>query len=318
MANKITVPVLFGEKEKLFTITVSPEEYEGIMNGDQEILQNLVTKEMEKRSTATIQHLVNSNDQDLKSSETVVSLESDAKENKDVSLENDAKKNKDEKETFTWPEKAVMLCLELYREREHEFTAGLKRHNKLWAEIVSELRNYNYNVSAVQVQNKLSSLKRTYKKSKDSNAKSGNHNSCWAYYSIMNSLFGEKSWVSPVAVASSDGPIAPSALASSSSSICHSSSPSPIDKFEYQDSSSKPKKRKVKTILDSFVSDIQRNRDQMKEERREQRLEKEKRKEQRWEASRAEKKEMHNETSEIQRSLVSLLGKLIEKQNESK
>lgn len=82
--------------------------------------------------------------------------------------------------------------LKLYRKREHEFIAGLKRHNKLWSEIASELRSSNYNVSAVQVQNKMSSLNRTYKKIKNSNAKSGNHNNCWAYYSIMDSIFGDK------------------------------------------------------------------------------------------------------------------------------
>lgn len=66
----------------------------------------------------------------------------------------DAKENhkdNDEKETFTWPEKAIMLFLELYRERELEFISGLKRHNKLWSEIASELQNSNYNVSAVQI-----------------------------------------------------------------------------------------------------------------------------------------------------------------------
>jgi len=131
---------------------------------DQEILQKLVIEEAEKRSAAKVQE-INSNDQ-----------------NKD----NNAEITKtDEKDTFTWPEKAVMLFLKLYREREDEFTAGLKRHSKLWSEIASELHNLNYNVSAVQVQNKMSSLKRTYKKIKDSNAKSGNHNSSWAYYSVV-------------------------------------------------------------------------------------------------------------------------------------
>jgi len=209
-----------------------------------------------------------------------------------------------------------MLFLELYREKEHEFTAGLKRHNKLWSEIASELHNSSYNVSAVQVQNKMSSLKRTYKKIKDSNAKSGNHNSSWAYYSVMDSLFGEKGWVSPLAIASSDGPVAPNELASSSSSALSQSS---MDTFECQDIlSSKPKKRKVEIILDSFISDLKSNRDEMKEERKKERLEKEERKEQRWEVYRAERREMHKETSEIQRSLVRLLDKLVEKQNKAK
>jgi len=40
MANKITVPVLFGEKEELYTITVSATEYEQIMNNGTSIIKN--------------------------------------------------------------------------------------------------------------------------------------------------------------------------------------------------------------------------------------------------------------------------------------
>lgn len=74
----------------------------------------------------------------------------------------------------------------------------------------------------------------------------------------------------------------------------------------------------MEVILDSFISDLKSNRDQIKEEKRKERLEKEERKEQKWEVYRAEKREMHKETTEIQRSLVCLLGKLVEKQNKSK
>jgi len=40
MANKITVPVLFGEKEELYTITVSATEYERIMNNGTSIIKD--------------------------------------------------------------------------------------------------------------------------------------------------------------------------------------------------------------------------------------------------------------------------------------
>lgn len=162
----------------------------------------------------------------------------------------------------------------------------------------------------------MSSLKRTYKKIKDCNAKSGNHNSSWAHYFIMDFIFGEKSWVSPPAVASSDGPIQPSSLASSSAVSTCSLSQSSMDNLQlaYEDiSSSKPKKRKVETILDSFISDLKNNRDQIKKEKKKEQLKEKKRKEQRWEVYRAEKKEMHKETLEIQRSFVNLLDKLVEK-----
>lgn len=74
--------------------------------------------------------------------------------------------------------------------------------------------------------------------------------------------------------------------------------------------------RKVEIILDSYISEIKNNRDKMKEERKQERLEKEEKREQRWKVNRAERKEVHKETSEIQRSLVHLLGQLVEKQNE--
>lgn len=72
---------------------------------------------------------------------------------------NEEKEDSDGKGTaFIWLDKAVMLFLELYRERENEFSCGLKRHNKVWSEIASELKKSNYNVSGVQVQNKMSSI----------------------------------------------------------------------------------------------------------------------------------------------------------------
>lgn len=114
---------------------------------------------MDKRSVATIHQFQNSNkdspNQDLES----VELNED-----DNTGEEGHKESGNEKEAiFIWPDKAVMLFLELYRERKHEF-AGLKRHNKIWSEIASELQKSNYDISGVQVQNKMSSLKRTYKK----------------------------------------------------------------------------------------------------------------------------------------------------------
>lgn len=225
------------------------------------------------------------------------------------------KEGSNEREMFTWPDKAVQLFLEIYRERDHEFTAGIKRHNKLWSEIAFELQKSNYDVSGMQVQNKMSGLKRTYKKIKDANAKSGNRNSSWAFYSIMDSLFGDKNWVAPPDVAGIDRPSTPST--SSSSSMCHSLL-STQDNSGCQEFSSKSKKKRVEIILDSFISGLKNNRDQMKEERRIERLEREERRQERWEVEQEERRKMHKETSEIQRSLVNVLNKILEKLNEQK
>ncbi|TGZ54499.1 Uncharacterized protein DBV15_10072 [Temnothorax longispinosus] len=189
MAENVTLDVLVGEKEELYKITVSHEEHEEILKGNEALLLEIVAKETEKRSVATIQTL----------------LAKKANSTQDLNLETTKSMESDNTEEEEYKDK-------LYRERENDFITGLKRHNKIWSEIASELKKLNYNVSGVQAQNKMSSLKRTYKKIKDSNAKSGNHNSSWAFYSIMDSLFGDKSWVSPPAIASSDGPAVPNTL----------------------------------------------------------------------------------------------------------
>ncbi|XP_018364611.1 PREDICTED: uncharacterized protein LOC108762206 [Trachymyrmex cornetzi] len=113
--NKIEVPILYGEKEELYTLKVSPDEYNRIMNGDENILKKLVAEETEKRSAIIIQQFANSNysNENLESLEIVKAFEGDDTDNKENQKEVD-----DAKETFTWPEKAVMLFLELFRERE--------------------------------------------------------------------------------------------------------------------------------------------------------------------------------------------------------
>lgn len=40
-ADKITVPILFGEKEELYTLTVSSEQYERIMSGGKLVRNSL-------------------------------------------------------------------------------------------------------------------------------------------------------------------------------------------------------------------------------------------------------------------------------------
>ncbi|XP_025162159.1 uncharacterized protein LOC105183233 [Harpegnathos saltator] len=48
-------------------------------------------------------------------------------------------------------------------------TGRLICHNKIWVDIASEMNKATYNVTAIQCQNKMSGLKRTYKNISDSN-----------------------------------------------------------------------------------------------------------------------------------------------------
>jgi len=89
--------------------------------------------------------------------------------------------------SFSWPENAVLLLLELYREREEEFLLGFKRHNVLWKEIAVAMKETNekYNLTGQQCSNKLAGLKRTYKNINDQNKRSGNCQSSWPFLSVI-------------------------------------------------------------------------------------------------------------------------------------
>lgn len=92
----------------------------------------------------------------------------------------------DKSKAFIWPDKAILLLLELYREREEDFSNGIKRANKIWTEIAIEMKKANpkYEVTSQQCTTKLAGLKRTYKNIIDQNKKSGNHRNSWEFFSV--------------------------------------------------------------------------------------------------------------------------------------
>ncbi|XP_029661940.1 uncharacterized protein LOC115234762 isoform X2 [Formica exsecta] len=146
---------------------------------DSAFLMNLVAKE--RTVNNTINNAVNNNVNNTVNKnnniEPEVELE-DANETAD-------KNNADKLKTFVWPDKAVYLLIEIYREKEEEFTNGFKRSNKIWAEIAAQMNEANpaYELTAQQCTSKMSGLKRTYKNIVDQNKKSGNsRNSLWIHY----------------------------------------------------------------------------------------------------------------------------------------
>ena len=88
-------------------------------------------------------------------------------------------------ESYIWGDDSVHLLLEVYRTKQTEFSQN-KRHNKIWAEIATEInkKNASINVTGLQCATKISGLKRTYKNIKDQNKKSGNCKSSWAFLSV--------------------------------------------------------------------------------------------------------------------------------------
>ncbi|XP_039311757.1 uncharacterized protein LOC105196436 isoform X2 [Solenopsis invicta] len=281
---------------ELWQFDVSDTEFQAAITGNEKVIKFLVARESERRSMAVI----NKDFQESReSADTGTANEVNKElqepgESADICMANEIKKD-----SFVWPDQAVLLFLETYREKESEFALGLKRHNKIWLEIANEMKKANYNVNATQCQNKMSGLKRTYKNISDSNKKSGNHSSSWAFYSIMESIFGEKAWIVPASIASSDGLI----VSGSSSSLS--------EKTETDEP--RLKKRRVESILESFITEMKENKQKDREDREKQRLEKIAEKENRRQQINQEQWTMHKERIQIQQSLIEILSKIAER-----
>ncbi|XP_077270135.1 uncharacterized protein LOC143901579 [Temnothorax americanus] len=229
-------PVVIEETNEVITLLLSTEDVEKARD-DSEFLRNLVAKAQD----------VNNNN-----IEPVTELEYSTSENA-VDKNNNADKSK----TFIWPDKAVLLLIELYREKEEEFSSGFKRSNKIWAEIAAEMNKANpaYEITAQQCSSKMAGLKRTYKNIVDLNKKSGNNRNSWAFFSVMDSLFGDKASIRPPAIATSDGPSDPNQEGSSLSMISSPTSKSP------------PKKRKrMENVMEEFLANIAIEKEEKKEE----------------------------------------------------
>ncbi|XP_011859375.1 PREDICTED: uncharacterized protein LOC105556874 isoform X2 [Vollenhovia emeryi] len=156
-------PVLIDETN-VVTLLLTKDDMERATQ-DSAFLQNLVRKEQDVHNTNNIEP---------------------TDEVEDLTCENAVDKNKSDKsKTFVWPDKAVLLLIELYREREEEFSNGFKRSNKIWAEIAAEMNKVDplYEVTAQQCTSKMSGLKRSYKNIVDMNKKSGNNRNSWAFFS---------------------------------------------------------------------------------------------------------------------------------------
>ncbi|XP_076283596.1 uncharacterized protein LOC143213341 isoform X1 [Lasioglossum baleicum] len=206
--------------------------------------------------------------------------------------------------SFTWPDGAVLLLIDLYREKEAEFKNGLKRHNVIWKEIAAQLQQCNYAVNGLQCSTKFAGLRRTYKNIKDQNNKSGNAYSSWAFYSAIDSLIGDRAYMQPPAVACSEGlelitPITQPGSSSSSSMVGSQSTPI--------------KKRRVETILESHIAELKQERELRKIQRDEERRAAEERKEARHRERKQERERMHSENIEIQKSLLKVLETLANK-----
>ncbi|XP_036151312.1 uncharacterized protein LOC118648891 [Monomorium pharaonis] len=104
---------------------------------------------------------------------------------------------------FKWSHAATLFLVEEYRRQEKNLTSGKISQKKGWNNIALALSTKGYNVTGSQCISKFHGMKRTYKSIKDHNSKSGNNPRSWPYMEVMESLLGERPFMSPPAIASS-------------------------------------------------------------------------------------------------------------------
>ncbi|KAK0071162.1 hypothetical protein PV326_001597, partial [Microctonus aethiopoides] len=90
-------------------------------------------------------------------------------------------KNKIEDSAFKWPHEAVLLLIDEYEKRQHDFISGKISQKKLWIKISDQLQAY------------------------DHNNKSGNSAKNWPYTTLMDDLMKDKPSIAPVSTCTSTG-----------------------------------------------------------------------------------------------------------------
>ncbi|XP_031327715.1 uncharacterized protein LOC116158975 [Photinus pyralis] len=200
--------------------------------------------------------------------------------------------NSSEKENIVWRDTNVLMFLDVYRNFESQFEAAGKKNSNVWGRITEIISKPGFAVTGLQCSVKMAGLKRTYKTIKDANSTSGNSRTTWQYFNIMDEIFGKKGYMSPPAIASSDGPSEPSeetlATGSSVVTLFHIS-----DKIEF----SETKKRK-KNFSQLIYEDIQKQK---------------KVKETKEEEKQRESLRRHNEKIQVAKDLVTTLKEYLNK-----
>ncbi|KYN50514.1 hypothetical protein ALC57_00153 [Trachymyrmex cornetzi] len=138
-------------------------EFPVIIDESNEVLTLFLDKETAAKATQDqifLQSIVNQYKQNVDGLKDALPSSSEIKINTKESETNEMNLK-----GFLWPDAAVFLLIDLYREKEHDFTSGMKKHNVIWGEIATQMREADerYKVTELQCSTKFSGLKRTYK-----------------------------------------------------------------------------------------------------------------------------------------------------------
>lgn len=108
--------------------------------------------------------------------------------------------DEEEDKHLRWPREDVLLLIRCIEER--QTYTGLKKH--LWMKIATEINKVTtQKYTPEQIDSKWKGLKRTYKKIKDHNNRTGNNAKKWDFFAAIDAFMGKKPEIQPIAVCSS-------------------------------------------------------------------------------------------------------------------
>lgn len=119
-----------------------------------------------------------------------------------ISKKNDGEtKDEPNSSTIKWSDEQALLLIRLIETNYNKFNSGLKKN--VWHLISKEIRQTcNLAVTGEQCDSKWKGLKKTYKKIKDHNNKTGNSPQKWPFFAAIDSFLSTKPEVNPVATCS--------------------------------------------------------------------------------------------------------------------
>ncbi|XP_044732246.1 uncharacterized protein LOC123295095 [Chrysoperla carnea] len=192
---KLFVELTDPENNKIYTIIVTDREYERLQT-DETFANFKLQEAKESKDLQYAQFISETDTEEPEGSETNV--------NGDGSID-ESVRSPSEDSAFKWPHEAILLLLDENQKRKIDFNSGKISQKKLWLDISAELKSHGHNITGPQCLSKFSGMKKTYKKTKDHNNKSGNSAKHWPYLTLMDDLMGGKPSITPVAVCSSTG-----------------------------------------------------------------------------------------------------------------
>ncbi|XP_018365219.1 PREDICTED: uncharacterized protein LOC108770291 isoform X2 [Trachymyrmex cornetzi] len=194
------------------------------------------------------------------------------------------------KDGFRWADEPTRLLLATYKRHENLLHTGKLSVKKFWEMISNKLKERAYDVTGQQCKSKINRLKKTYKNVKDYNNKSGNNKRTWLYFEIMDEMFGQKPWVTPILTLDSSNRNILSPASSTSNNNSNISS-NTYNEISSSPQSSKSSRKRQKVTQDTALEKLLAVMEENKEER----------------------KKMHNEAVERQDRMLNILEKIANK-----